>query len=709
MTSSSGALATTLDVIPSVVETFKSLAIHDVHGVTAGVFSLFRVALTSDECQSFRAAVEPLARKGWKVADDARRPGDAEGIAHLDEDVCVAYVLSCLDADVPPTSADLAAKITSAQKPEDLPRWMRSTFSSDQAISDDEWTNRLRALPRWRDLGAATQAAAVYLDAMLGAMFAEPAFVVQFRLWKMIASESALAKQLDQVLDRVRQNETDLADLKDRVAALEAAQAQVAAWGGTWDQAAARFLTPAADMVRTWTPLPPPDNAFSALLSYRSGMVDFHGREPELNALTRFCETPSTKALLWQAITGPGGTGKSRLAWELRLRMEAKGWGVMVLDRSRFDPGAPALPDNWALPYDVLLIVDYVAFHAREIGSWLSRVLQVSGVRNKIRVLFLERTEWAIDGRQPMWYENLKATCSVLDDHRGTLDGANPVLALSRRHIDPDEQKAMLVSIDIDGKTIGPDVAAAMVERLTADREHGGIDPEQHRPLYLLFLASAYLDNPDDSAWRTWDLDDLHEIIYEREIRRIEGMVPERHNLAADLWAFSTATGRPIDNVITHAPACLRTEVRKITGETLTWRDCVRSVCSADDNDVTPYDPDIPGEYLVLARLAKRYRGDDKGLHRFVQNAWKESPVGFVEFLSRACVDFAAPHRNANLLDPTALLIEPKDPAAAFGLAAALAMITSRGAGGAEVHARVAALVDGHQDDEIVSSFCAGA
>lgn len=68
---------------------------------------------------------------------------------------------------------------------------------------------------------------------------------------------------------------------------------------------------------------------------YRSNVVDFVGRERELARLEEFCR--SEGAFKWSALNGPGGSGKSRLAYEfIRRTREDKAWTAVMLDWSLF-------------------------------------------------------------------------------------------------------------------------------------------------------------------------------------------------------------------------------------------------------------------------------------------------------------------------------------------------------------------------------------
>ena len=82
--------------------------------------------------------------------------------------------------------------------------------------------------------------------------------------------------------------------------------------------------------------------SYAALLDPHRQIVRFAGRASELAELTAWCLDPSPAGL--RLITGPSGTGKTRLAVELGRRVDALGWNVEWLADSAHvtDPRAAA-------------------------------------------------------------------------------------------------------------------------------------------------------------------------------------------------------------------------------------------------------------------------------------------------------------------------------------------------------------------------------
>ena len=392
-----------------------------------------------------------------------------------------------------------------------------------------------------------------------------------------------------------------------------------------------------------------------------------------------FCLTDAEGSLRWQAVTGVGGTGKSRLAWQLCQEMRERGWEAIFLDKSFFETGNSALTD-WELPVDVLFVIDYVVFHEKAIADWMASLSKHIG--HKIRILLLEREGWHSSDRspvrnRPLWYTQLAEawTEEDLEQCRGHAEGANPVIALDVRPLSPHEQVAIVTSAkDENGHAIPKDIAQKMVDRLQS------IDPGFERPLYLLFLASAYLEDPSDSDWNHWDAKKMHSVIYSREMQRLAAVFGQGYDkLAADLWAFSTATHTDISNVFDDPAPHLAQRISAVSplGQD-TFRTECRANCSFAAADITPYLPDIPGEFFVMSRLCDVPETDfTASCAAFARDAWSTSPIGFTQFLFRLINDFASTASEYGLLELNTLLTEPSDPNNVFSYAMVLVNLSA--------------------------------
>jgi hypothetical protein len=132
-----------------------------------------------------------------------------------------------------------------------------------------------------------------------------------------------------------------------------------------------------------------------ALLRAEYGIVPFHGRGAEESELHTWCtEGPSLRVRLY---TGPGGMGKTRLAFEIAKALRKDGWRAGFLEQGRSPEEAwKAISRPGGR---VLAIVDY-AETRRELLVPLLRRLYATDV-GPIRLILLARA--ALD-----WWEQLK-------------------------------------------------------------------------------------------------------------------------------------------------------------------------------------------------------------------------------------------------------------------------------------------------------------
>ncbi|MDO5081315.1 ATP-binding protein, partial [Buchananella hordeovulneris] len=439
----------------------------DYLGAGAGFFALLRDCLPGTDVEKWHQALTRLARQGWDRAEELRTKAGSEWM-QAEPDACVEYLLQCLNRGVPPTV---------------------------EGLRDHPGTG----LADRQHPAAGARAAQEYLNCMLREVLTDRTYAVAAQVVQCAARSKA---DLERLLTRVSQLEAQLPPARELASALELECHP----GLHADDREVRES--------------------SAFFDYRSGQVPFVGRAEPLKRLERFCLDGPADRWRWTAITGPGGTGKSRLAWELCARMREQGWQAFFLHRNALQH-----TDLQALaqaPTGYLIVIDYVSVDAPQVARWLRGLPTITD--SPVRVVLLEREGWREDEkvgfmREPQWYAQL---CQ----HYGTADleqhGELETVRLDRSHISTAEKVRLVEKLgcleSTDGtpaRPIDPCTAQELVALL--ERE---IDPEGQRPLYLLFLVRAHLDNPD-SDWRRWSAHDLRSVIYEREKQRLQRALPD--------------------------------------------------------------------------------------------------------------------------------------------------------------------------------------
>ncbi|WP_159396455.1 tetratricopeptide repeat protein [Streptomyces sp. Sge12] len=148
----------------------------------------------------------------------------------------------------------------------------------------------------------------------------------------------------------------------------------------------ARLLTPAARDRALTSP--------AALLRADTEAVPFHGRDHDLRQLHAWC-TQGPPALSAQAVTGPGGQGKTRLARHLTATLRGEGW---ITGHLRSDLADSRIPDFTTLDTDLplLVVVDYAEVRPRLLRDLIEHLRES---RHRVRLLLLARSDgqWRTD------------------------------------------------------------------------------------------------------------------------------------------------------------------------------------------------------------------------------------------------------------------------------------------------------------------------
>lgn len=357
-------------------------------------------------------------------------------------------------------------------------------------------------------------------------------------------------------------------------------------------------------------PLEPNTNENRFLFAARK--VEFVGRERHLSALGEFLN--SEKTFSWWLVAGPGGTGKSRLALELCLRLGA-GWRIGFLQGHR-----NLAWGTWQPSQPTALIVDYANEDAERLGELideLQRRADTEDLALPVRVLLLVRDvegEWRLDflGGQV---------------RRSRIDRARFAAPLVIDPLDDEALWTVLCSFIPDTQVL--DDKSAILRQLRQ------IDPEG-RPLFASLAGDAIASGRD---LRDWDQRTLVETVLDREKRHWHLQWPlndpalRKHE---NLFALATLTGGMNRAVLEQLDSSLFPS--QIGELQVQWYSAMSGRPATQRLEALV--PDILGEVLVLRHLDSASGVDDRLVKAFLQYAWEISPEGTSWFLARTVMDF---------------------------------------------------------------------
>lgn len=232
---------------------------------------------------------------------------------------------------------------------------------------------------------------------------------------------------------------------------------------------------------------------------FDSDFIEFAGREKELSLLEEFCN--DNKKILWWAVTGSGGSGKSRLLYEFSKIKKEQGWNIRRLTSDDYHNLENFVPnaDN------CIVVADDVQAYLQNIGQWID-IVSNRPRSGKLRIVLLERDGKDIDTAS--WGDILQIESPYSSSIRSNCY-KNKFIQLSP--LSEDELKSIMVNFAIASeKPLKSEAHASHLLNVLKK-----VDSEFRRPMYALAIVDAYCAGKDPTSW---DKKQVLETLVDREL-----------------------------------------------------------------------------------------------------------------------------------------------------------------------------------------------
>lgn len=274
----------------------------------------------------------------------------------------------------------------------------------------------------------------------------------------------------------------------------------------------------------------------SNLLHARYRVVPFFEevRSAELNALREWLEQPDVPSI--RLVTGPGGTGKTRLFIEWCRQLRQRGWDAGFLPRTA---GADELDALLSRPRDTFVVIDYAETHPHLLAT-LGRIVRANLASERFHIALVAR-----NGGD--WWTVLGQRDDVLLDH---IEMSRPIPVAPVRIERDLRRRAFEHAAMAFAEALGKSVA-----------DSGAVELEDERFSRMLFIHMAALAAVEGVAT---GIDGLLARTVDREHRFWEHWCRERGSADWDSNEFRDRAARFMAAITLSGGACRADEAQAI-------------------------------------------------------------------------------------------------------------------------------------------------
>lgn len=370
-------------------------------------------------------------------------------------------------------------------------------------------------------------------------------------------------------------------------------------------------------------------------LMYDTCPAIFAGRDRELEYLHNFVN--DERPLLWWAITGSAGKGKTRLAYEFVKKLNNNNrWIARIINWRSFV--ADFTKNNLYVNNrkNILIVIDYVFAYEKEIAQWIEWLSTNVISKKKVRLLLIEREDQKIDLSGRVKYAPWEE-----------LFGSVPQDLMLMRRL-----KYSQNNLNLNESKLSKDFAKKIIKSYCNERKiqltEGRIDNiiitaqkssnNDLSPLQLLLLAEYYATS-HGSSFST----DIYQLAIENlvtkelvALRRVFGINTDEQDAFDFVLLFATIIGKLnmgsylLDPQIFADASLIQKTIKKIESS---------HMCEKDINGeyyLCGIQPDLIGEYFVYTVVSSL---NNEKIDHILQNIHKKHPHELARFLLRFIED----------------------------------------------------------------------
>ena len=392
---------------------------------------------------------------------------------------------------------------------------------------------------------------------------------------------------------------------------------------------------------------------------YAGRKVNLIGRDEEFDSLKEFLGCSALFA--WFQVSGVAGQGKSRLAYELILYAQNKGWSAGFFETENIfaiegynttKPEKTNVWKSWQPKKPCLFVFDYIIGREDEIKVFFQTLSERTDCKNNVRVLFVERQSWNIGTFEKSSYKKANSENPAESFERGSraewflhlsnsIDGSdlsimescygNGILELS--HLNQDRL------VEITQKVAKLEEKEITLPNDTIIKQLEHID-DKGRPLYAYFLGQALADNPQANYKRK---DQLLDDILKREYIKRWGKIfeetgtPEQNDITlAYCLAVIASICEGLDCKQASDVGIIPISSPFVRRLSMAMNDGPINTGKYDPGHFIPkLEPDLLGEWLVLTAFR-----DHLPIKDIMNVAWCNNRKKVAAFLVRITQDF---------------------------------------------------------------------